>query len=275
MSLFICSLNSGSNGNCYYIGNHRDAVLIDAGLSCRETEKRMKRAQLSIEKVRAIFITHEHADHVFGVNTLSKKYNLPVFITHSTLHNARLKVQHHLVASFKANKPVEVGTLSVTAFPKFHDACDPHSFVVEGNRVRVGVFTDIGKLCKNVIQHFEQCHAAFLEANYDEEMLINGSYPRHLKSRISSDVGHLSNVQALELFTRHKPPYMSHLLLSHLSANNNSPEVVEDLFRRNTGKTKVMIAPRVKESPVFHVTGSGVQSSALPKVQLSLFGAEL
>src|SRR5688572_18244933 len=145
MSLFICSLNSGSNGNCYYVGNHREAVLIDAGLSCKEIEKRMKRAQLSMDKVKAVFITHEHRDHIFGLNTLSKRHQLPVFITNSTLQNSRLRVQQHLVVSFKANTPVRVGSLSVTGFPKFHDACDPHSFIIENNGVRVGVFTDIGK----------------------------------------------------------------------------------------------------------------------------------
>src|ERR1700733_14600699 len=103
MSLFITSLNSGSNGNCYYIGNETEAVLIDAGISCREVEKRMKRLGLSIEKVKAVFISHEHTDHISGLQVLSKKYQLPVYITRATLSYCRLRPEKHLVMSFTAN----------------------------------------------------------------------------------------------------------------------------------------------------------------------------
>src|SRR6185503_6648869 len=122
------------------------------------------------KKVKAIFVTHEHTDHIFGVSSLSKKYQLPVYITDGTLQHGRLRVQQHLLISFRAHQPVAVGNLAVTAFPKIHDAFDPHSFMVEGNGVKVGIFTDIGKPCENVITHFGQCHAAFLEANYDEDL---------------------------------------------------------------------------------------------------------
>src|ERR1700709_1437393 len=97
MSLFITSLNSGSNGNCYYVGNEREAVLVDAGISCRETEKRMKRLCLSMQKVKAVFISHEHSDHISGLTVLSKKYNLPVYITPATLQSSKLSLQHDLV----------------------------------------------------------------------------------------------------------------------------------------------------------------------------------
>lgn len=253
MALYISSLNSGSNGNCYYIGNDTDAVLVDAGLSCRETEKRMKRLGLNMRKVRAIFVTHEHADHIHGLTQLVKKFEIPAYITTPTLHEGKLRMAEHLVQTFKPYDPIRIGTLSVMAFPKFHDACDPHSFTVTDGQVKVGVFTDIGAPCKHVIHHFQQCHAAFLEANYDEEMLDNGRYPIHLKNRIRSDHGHLSNVQALRLFTHHRPEYMSHLLLSHLSKHNNHPQIVEDLFRRNARNTKIVIATRYEETPVFRV----------------------
>src|ERR1700761_23466 len=221
MSLFITSLNSGSNGNCYYIGNDREAVLIDAGISCRETERRMARLGLSMSKVKAIFISHEHSDHINGVTLLAKKYQLPVYITTPTLVGGRLNIEHHLVCSFVAFKAIAIGDLLVTAFPKFHDASNPHSFIIAFRDIKVGVFTDIGVACENVIKHFSQCHAAFLEANYDDEMLDAGGYPYHLKRRIRSGHGHLSNKQAAELFVTYKPAYMTHLLLSHLSKNNN------------------------------------------------------
>src|ERR1700744_5411222 len=120
MSLYIASLNSGSNGNCYYVGNDEEAVLIDAGISCRETEKRMNRLGLSIEKVKAVFISHEHSDHINGLEVLSKKYQIPVYITPATLQSSRLDLQHDLVRSFKAYTPVSIGGISVSAFPKFH-----------------------------------------------------------------------------------------------------------------------------------------------------------
>jgi len=193
--------------------------LIDGGISCRETERRLKRLQLSIKKVKAIFVTHEHSDHVYGVSQLSKKYQLPVYITAGTLHDGRLKLKENLILPFRAYEPITIGNLSVTAFPKFHDASDPHSFVVSSSSVKVGIFTDIGLPCEHVIRHFEQCHAAFLEANYDEQMLDTGKYPLYLKNRIRDGHGHLSNKQAFQLFLDHKPPFMSHLFLSHLSNN--------------------------------------------------------
>jgi len=254
MSLFITSLNSGSNGNCYYIGNENEAVLIDAGISCKETEVRMKRLGLSIDKVKAVFISHEHTDHIKGLETLSKKYQLPVYITEKTLGNCRsLKLEKHLPISFKAYENVIFGSLSITPFPKFHDAADPYSFIVDCNKVKAGIFTDIGSACKHVIQYFKQCHAVFLEANYDEVMLNTGNYPYHLKKRITGGFGHLSNNEALQLFIKHKPVFMSHLFLSHLSKNNNCPELVKDLFSAYADGVKIIVASRYEETEVYHI----------------------
>lgn len=253
-ALTICSLNSGSNGNCYYIGNAHEAVLVDAGISCREVERRMSRAGLNIQKLKAIFVSHEHNDHIRGIEGLSKKYRLPVYITSNTLCNSRLRISTDVVFHFEADKPVQIGDLVVTPFTKYHDACDPHSFIISGGSVRVGVFTDIGKACTRVISRFKQCHAAFLEANYDIEMLDQGNYPYHLKRRIKGGNGHLSNEQALEIFLQHRPPYMSHLLLAHLSKNNNCPDKVYSLFSRHCGKVHVAVASRYEESAVFVIT---------------------
>ncbi|MEO8762135.1 MAG: MBL fold metallo-hydrolase, partial [Bacteroidia bacterium] len=175
MSLYIASLNSGSNGNCYYIGNDTEAVLIDAGISCRETEKRMNRLGLAIEKVKAIFISHEHSDHINGLEVLSKKYQLPVYITEKTLQNSRLSLSEKLINSFTAHTPINIGKLCINSFPKRHDAIDAHSFTVVGNGVNIGILTDIGSVCKHVKESFSQCHAVFLEANYDEQMLDEGN----------------------------------------------------------------------------------------------------
>lgn len=254
MSLFITSLNSGSNGNCYYIGNDSEAVLVDAGISCRETEKRMARLGLSMNKVKAIFISHEHIDHIRGVPVLAKKYRLPVYITNTTMVHGGLTLEQQLVMSFTPYEPVQIGTLSVTAFPKHHDASEPHSFIVAGNAVTIGVFTDIGAPCEHVIRHFQQCHAAFLEANYDEEMLDKGRYPYYLKKRIRGGKGHLSNKQALEIFTTHRPPFMTHLLLAHLSRDNNSPTLVQELFDQHANGTHIVVASRFAETAVYHIS---------------------
>ena len=253
MSLHLSSLNSGSNGNCYYIGNNHDAVLVDAGISCRETEHRFERLGLSIRKIRAIFISHEHTDHTRGVSVLSKKYRIPVFITAATHQNSRLWLDPQLVNSFTTHEPLRIGSLTVIPVPKLHDGTDPHSFTVTGNGITVGVFTDIGLACEHVIRHFGRCHAAFLEANYDETMLKKGTYPEFLKNRIRGGVGHLSNIQALELFTSHRAPFLKLLMLSHLSEQNNRPWIVHELFAPHANGTRIVVASRYEESKLYSI----------------------
>jgi len=264
MSLFVASLNSGSNGNCYYLGNETEAILVDAGISCREIEKRMKRLDLSMKKVKAVFISHEHVDHIRGIQTLVKKFHLPVYITQATMKYGGLQFEKNMVQHFLPHQPIRIGELFITAFPKFHDAIDPYSFSVCNKNVTVGVFTDIGKACDHLIRHFKQCHAAFLETNYDDEMLENGTYPYHLKKRIKSETGHLSNAEALELFVTHRPPQMSHLFLSHLSKNNNSAELVQQLFHQHANGVKIVLASRWEETAVYRISGSQVGEENLP-----------
>lgn len=277
MTLFTASLNSGSNGNCYYIGNDTEAVLVDVGISCRETEKRMTRLGLSMQRVKAIFISHEHSDHIRGLEVISRKFKIPVYINSSTLKNSGLYLEQTLINSIRNYNPIIIGNLVITAFPKKHDAADPCSFIIEGNDTRVGVFTDIGSCCEHVIENFKKCNAVFLEANYDTEMLETGNYPYYLKNRIRSGHGHLSNAEALELFTEHKPAFLSHLFLSHLSKDNNSPQLVQHLFEQKAGNTYVEVASRYYESKLFAISAGDSYSFPMPNeaesenVQLSLF----
>ncbi len=271
MSVRIASLNSGSNGNCYYVSYGGEAVLVDVGISCREVEKRMARIGLSMQEVKAIFISHEHSDHIRGVEVLSKKYQLPVYITPATLKSSRMILRPELVRSFCSDEDIQLGNLFVKPFSKRHDAADPYSFVVSANHIHIGVFTDIGSCCGNVIRYFKQCHAVFLEANYDKEMLDTGMYPYHLKKRISSGHGHLSNHESLELFTNHRSDHISHLILSHLSKDNNSPELVKQLFEKHAGHTKIVVASRDYETDVHEISHATSAVTVLSQARMSTF----
>jgi len=273
MALYFTSLNSGSNGNCYYVGTKTDAVLIDVGLSCRETEKRLQKLGLHMKTVKAIFVSHEHGDHIKGVSTLANKYNLPVYITAKTAKYGPRLISH-LSKSFTANEAVTIGGLLINPFLKSHDATDPHSFTISYNGITVGVFTDIGNVCAELIGHFKLCHAVFLEANYDADMLENGRYPIHLKNRIRGGEGHLSNKEALDLFNNHRPPFLSHLLLSHLSKENNSPEMVEALFSTHANGVNISIASRYQSTAVFSInidTNIQIPAKVQQPVQMALF----
>lgn len=268
MSLYIASINSGSNGNCYYIGNGTDAILVDVGITCKEVEERLKALNLSIKNIKAIFITHEHADHIRGVSVLANKYSLPVYITNKTARYG-IRLIKHLSKDFEAHQPISVGDLTIIGFDKKHDALDPHSFIVSGNGVTVGVFTDIGVVCENLIHYFKQCNAVFLESNYDEAMLENGKYPAILKKRIKGGEGHLSNKQAVELFKNHKPEFMSHVILSHLSKENNTPEIAEKTFNKYADNVEIIVASRFQPSKVYHIQSS-IQSKTNSSQKLSL-----
>jgi phosphoribosyl 1,2-cyclic phosphodiesterase len=277
MPLYIASINSGSNGNCYYIGNNNEAVLIDAGISCRETEKRLRRLGLSMKKVRAVFISHEHSDHISGLETIAEKYKLPVYITEKTLRNCTVRVAKDHVHYFSSRERIRIGNLTIKSFAKFHDASDPQSFIVQDDEgVCIGVFTDIGKACEEVVYHFKQCNAVFLESNYDEAMLANGDYPYFLKRRITGGNGHLSNTDALQLFCAHKTKKLTHLILSHLSKNNNSPELVERTFMPHAAETKIIVASRYCETELYTIHHTLITENITPAfsasvTQLSMF----
>ncbi|MBS1489882.1 MAG: MBL fold metallo-hydrolase [Bacteroidetes bacterium] len=265
MSLFTASLNSGSNGNCYYIGNHREAVLVDCGISNREVMRRLKRLALSIEKVKAIFLTHEHNDHVVGAAGVSHKHQIPVYISAGTRPHFDFGIDEKLIRIYEPEIEIKFDQLSVICSPKQHDALDAHNVMVTNGCVRVGVFTDLGKPCHHTIRYFKQCHAAFLESNYDEDMLERGWYSPALKDRVRGNYGHLSNKQALKLFVDHRPSFMSHLFLSHLSRHNNREEMVQSLFAPYAKEIKIIIASRKKETDLFKIGEDEME-------QLRLFG---
>jgi phosphoribosyl 1,2-cyclic phosphodiesterase len=254
--LTLCAIASGSNGNCYYIGNSQDAVLVDAGISARQTMARMKVRGLDPLKVRAIFITHEHADHTCGSRVLSKRLRIPVFITSQTytaMHS------HHRPISprfFIPGSEIVIGAFHVHPFTKQHDAAEPCSFRIEYKGLHIGVFTDIGNPCDNVMRNFGLCHAAFLESNYDEKMLWEGKYPWPLKKRIASEFGHLSNDQAFSLLLNNSGNQLQTVFLSHLSAENNTPERALGTFTAMQEKIKIRMTSRHEAGEVV-IIGAG------------------
>jgi len=253
MSLNFASIASGSNGNCYYIANESDAIFIDAGISCRQTEQRMKRLGLEIENIKAIFISHEHSDHTYGATVLSKKYDIPVYISEPTFSMSKITLTDKRMMPIMANWPIQIGSLQVKAFTKMHDASDPMSFIVSNGDKTIGVLTDIGTVDPTLIENFALCQAAFLETNYDDEMLVQGRYPAFLKQRISGSHGHLSNLQAFELFQKHRHPELTHVIFSHISKDNNHPRKVIDLFSQDAVGIRMKVASRERESEVFGI----------------------
>ena len=240
----LCALASGSNGNCYYVGNETDAILVDAGVSAKKILMRIHDAGLDASKIRGIFVSHEHTDHVSGVRVLSKKLGIPAWFSQGTYNALRETEQPELYHIFIPGKTVKAGTLSIHSFLKSHDAAEPCSFRIEHDDWHIGVFTDIGEACDQLKQHLRKCHALFLETNYDEKMLWEGSYPYLLKRRVASAVGHLSNDQAFELIRDHAGPELVHVFLSHLSGENNRPELAEARFKSLTDRFNVKLTSR-------------------------------
>ena len=262
MPMKVAALNSGSNGNCYWFGAGEEAILVDAGLSCKEMEKRMDRMGIRMDQVRALLITHEHSDHVFGIRGLMKKYDIELYVTRSTWMAAGISLDKGRIIHFTSPGRLAIGGFEVRPFRTRHDAADPHGFLVSHCGTTAGVFTDIGVACPRVKKHFAECHLAFLECNYEEEMLENGPYPRILKDRIRGGLGHLSNRQAMELLRDHRHPGLKHAFLAHMSKENNSPEQALKWFDGFSARLSIEVAGRYGETRVVEVTsGTGDQLS--------------
>ncbi len=251
--LEICSIASGSNGNCYYIGNHTDAVLVDAGISTKQILLRMAERNLDPRKIKALFITHEHSDHMRGARVLAKRLQIPVFMTAKTFNTSYKNLRPYYPTFFKPDDTIKVGGFTVHPILKNHDAAEPCSFRVQYGDRNVGIFTDIGAACDNVRSHLTQCDGLFLESNYDERMLWDGHYPWHLKRRVASEQGHLSNDQAFELLSQHAGENLKCVFLSHLSKENNTPEKAFETMQTLTERFEIRLASRYEASEIFHL----------------------
>jgi phosphoribosyl 1,2-cyclic phosphodiesterase len=240
----VCALASGSNGNCYYIGNEHEAVLIDAGINCKQILLRFEAAGLNPSKVKAIFITHEHSDHVCGAKVLSKKLCVPVFLTRGTYLNLIEPSRPQVFRFVEPGRELTIGNITVHPFRKKHDAAQPCSYRVEIEGRNIGVLTDLGSPCEESIANLRLCEILFLESNYDEKSLWEGPYPWPLKKRIASDLGHLSNLQALQLVEQHANGNLKTIFLSHLSGENNSPKMAAEAFLPLNEKYQIELTSR-------------------------------
>lgn len=248
--LEICSIASGSNGNCYYIGNNKDAVLIDAGISTKQILIRMSERGLNPSKIKALFITHEHGDHMRGARVLGKRLQIPVYITAKTYNGSYKNLRPEYPRFFTPDESIQIGDFLIHPVLKNHDAAEPCSFRIEYKNQNIGVFTDIGEPCDNVKSHLQRCDGLFLESNYDEKMLWNGNYPWPLKKRVASEQGHLSNEQALRLLENHAGKNLKLVFLSHLSKENNTPEIALSNMDSLMHRFEIKLTSRYEASEV-------------------------
>jgi len=247
----VCALASGSNGNCYYIGNEKEAILVDAGIYSKQIFLRLEERNLDAKKIKAVFISHEHHDHICGVRVFCNKLNIPAFFTPGTFIHTSLSNRPRFYRFIEKGESVQLGDLNIHAFQKNHDAADPCSFRIETGNINVGVVTDLGSYDQPVIDQIKKCNILFLESNYDEKMLREGPYSWPLKKRIASERGHLSNVQALNLVEEHAGENLHTIILSHLSGENNTSEIAFNTFSFLSEKYSVICTSRNEPSDVF------------------------
>jgi len=227
MAMNMCILASGSSGNCIYIASATTGVLIDAGLSGRETAKRLAAADAGLDTIRAVCLTHEHSDHIAGLGVLQSRHGWPVYANRGTIDalsaDARLAALPWKV--FATGSPFVVGDLTLEPFAVSHDAFEPVGFVVSCAEGRVGLVTDIGVVTHLVRERLRHCHALVVESNHDEQLLHGADRPWYLKQRIAGRQGHLSNQSAAELVADVAGTEVDTVFLTHLSQDCNRPDL--------------------------------------------------
>jgi phosphoribosyl 1,2-cyclic phosphodiesterase len=233
MAVSVSLLASGSRANSTMVASSTTRILVDAGLSCRETFKRLRALGESPEELSAILITHEHSDHVAGLQRLAAKLDVPVFLTEPTHHawNKAMRDEEGKIPElpkpehFASGRRFQVGDIEVTPFTIPHDATDPVGFTFRTEGVKIGYATDLGYMPVSVRDHLRSCDVLVIESNHDVEMLRGGPYPWSVKQRVMSRVGHLSNDALAEFFSSDYDGGAAYVILAHLSEQNNHPEI--------------------------------------------------
>lgn len=228
MALEFTTIASGSSGNCVYVGTENTKILIDAGLSGIKTEKALKEINISPENLDAIFVTHEHTDHIEGVGVLSRRYNLPIYATEGTWENMSGKIGEISSKNKNIVYPYEniiLNDLCLNPFSIPHDAKQPVAYTIKWNNKKIAIATDMGHITKDIIENLRYCDALILESNHDINMLKNGPYPPQLKTRVLGKFGHICNEISGKLLACIMNNNLKNVFLAHISKENNTPDL--------------------------------------------------
>ena len=287
MSLKICVLASGSRGNCTLVASPATRILVDAGLSGRRTIECLNQLGIEIGEIDAIVIGHEHSDHVRGLRALAGRHRRPVYLNRETAEAAGPHLPEKAeVKIFTNGQPWTVGDLSILPFSVFHDARDPVGFVISSGGLAVTVATDLGTPTRLVRQRLRDSRVVILEANHDPDQLLNGTRPWHLKQRIHSSRGHLSNQAAAGLLATETGDDLTDVFLAHISLDCNNPErarqvVMESLRSAGKEKVRVRLTYQDRISEVVEITEEPapdspvkVETSGLVQMELGPFLTE-
>lgn len=236
--MIVISLQSGSNGNCYYVEANGTKLLFDAGITASMATRRLEEHGRDINDVDALIISHDHGDHARHAGVYSRKYKMPLHITQRTLEVASKR--HGIgrvneVSHFRTGEVIGIGNVSIETIPSPHDASDGCLFVISNGNKRLGIWTDLGHVSDELYSQVSTLDGLFIESNYDPLMLDNGPYPAFLKKRIKGPEGHLSNIDCAELLQAGTK--LQWACLAHISNNNNSPETALATSRRITGNS--------------------------------------
>jgi phosphoribosyl 1,2-cyclic phosphodiesterase len=221
----VCLLASGSKGNAILVDTGSSKILVDAGLSASEILNRLALIGVEGSQLDAVLISHEHTDHVRGAGALCRKLKIPLFLSYPTCREINHLLNKVEVVEFESGYPFTFKDLLIDPFPITHDACDPVGFIIECRDGKLGIATDLGIATRLVTEKLKDSRILVLEFNHDEEMLLNGPYPWHLKQRIKSRHGHLSNMESAQVLDEIIHPNLEGIFLAHLSEVNNDPSI--------------------------------------------------
>lgn len=267
MNIRFASLASGSSGNCIFVETDSTKILVDCGLTGKDTIKKLEEIDVDPLEIDAIFITHEHIDHIKGAGIVSRKLDIPIYANEKTW-DAMLptlkKIRGGNIKTFDEKKPFVFKNFKITPVPLFHDAVCPNGFVFETDKRKVSVVTDTGIITEDMQSLIKNSDLYYIEANYDEKMLKNGPYPWSLKQRILSTRGHLSNSDAAVILKNLLTGNREVVMLSHLSKENNTPKIAYDFVRKaleesgmnfEKGDCILEISPRYSPTKKYDIGG--------------------
>lgn len=229
----LCSIASGSSGNCIYAGTSRCHLLIDAGISGKRIEAGLNEIGMKTAEMDGILITHEHTDHIRSLGVIARKYGLPMYGTRGTIdsinrHHSVGDVEESLFHVIQPDVPFSVGDMTITPFSTSHDAAEPVAYIMRKDKKSMAVVTDLGIYDRSVVEKLQGLDVLLLEANHDVHMLQVGVYPYYLKQRILSEKGHLSNELSGRLLGEVLHDRLKKVLLGHLSKENNYPQLASE-----------------------------------------------